>query len=186
MNSAQKLALLFAAGIVVPETNGVQSSVVSHQSIVGSLSQAVGGLSQRTEKCSGSRAGVQTFVRKNEERKTNRDRGFAEARNVRNDVLMIDNHDLCDRTFRFACDVSKLRIRLQERGAVVRRLSMKLLDSGTSIGANIEEGRAGQSKPDFIAKNFISLKESRDTLDGTLRRATFFVLRFSLFVTIPW
>ena len=40
---------------------------------------------------------------------------------------------------------------------------MKLLDSGTSIGANIEEGRAGQSKPDFIAKNFISLKDSRET-----------------------
>jgi four helix bundle protein len=33
----------------------------------------------------------------------------------------------------------------------------------TSIGANIEEGRAGQTKPDFIAKNFISLKESRET-----------------------
>jgi len=40
---------------------------------------------------------------------------------------------------------------------------MKLLDAGTSIGANMEEGRAGQSKPDFIAKNFISLKESRET-----------------------
>lgn len=45
----------------------------------------------------------------------------------------------------------------------MKRLSMKLLDAGTSIGANIEEGRAGQSKPDFIAKNFISLKESRET-----------------------
>jgi four helix bundle protein len=76
---------------------------------------------------------------------------------------MIDNHDLCQRAFRFACSVSKVCIRLQERGPVVRRLSMKLLDSGTSIGANIEEGRAGQSKPDFIAKNFISLKESRET-----------------------
>ena len=76
---------------------------------------------------------------------------------------MIDEHELCARSFRFACDVSKLCIRLQERGPVVRRLSMKLLDSGTSIGANIEEGRAGQSKPDFIAKNFISLKESRET-----------------------
>ena len=40
---------------------------------------------------------------------------------------------------------------------------MKLLDAGTSIGANIEEGRAGQSKADFIEKNFISLKESRET-----------------------
>jgi len=76
---------------------------------------------------------------------------------------MIDSHDLCDRAFRFACEVSKLCVRLQERGPVVRRLSMKLLDSGTSIGANIEEGRAGQSKADFIAKNFISLKESRET-----------------------
>ena len=77
--------------------------------------------------------------------------------------FMIDNHDLCERTFRFACDISKLCVRLQDRGAVVKRLSMKLLDAGTSIGANIEEGHAGQSKADFIAKNFISLKESRET-----------------------
>jgi four helix bundle protein len=45
---------------------------------------------------------------------------------------------------------------------VIWRLSLKLLDAGTSIGANIEEGRAGQTKPDFIAKHFISLKESRE------------------------
>ena len=76
---------------------------------------------------------------------------------------MIDNRDICERTFRFACNVSKLCVQLQDRGPVVRRLSMKLLDAGTSIGANIEEGRAGQTKPDFIAKNFISLKESRAT-----------------------
>jgi four helix bundle protein len=76
---------------------------------------------------------------------------------------MIDEHDLCDRTFRFACHIAKLCIRLQERGPVIRRLSFKLLDAGTSIGANFEEGQAGQTKPDFIAKNFISLKESRET-----------------------
>ena len=79
------------------------------------------------------------------------------------DLLMIDEHELCKRTFKFACDVRTVCTRLQERGPVVRRLSMKLLDAGTSIGANIEEGRAGQSKADFIAKNFISLKESRET-----------------------
>jgi four helix bundle protein len=76
---------------------------------------------------------------------------------------MIDEHELAARAFRYACDVSRLCVRLQERGPVIRRLSMKFLDAGTSIGANIEEGRAGQSKPDFIAKNFISLKESRET-----------------------
>ena len=90
-------------------------------------------------------------------------RRFAAACNVHKDAFMIDEHDLCRRTFTFACDVAALCVRLQERGAVVKRLSIKLLDAGTSIGANIEEGRAGQSKPDFIAKNFISLKESRET-----------------------
>ena len=79
------------------------------------------------------------------------------------DASMIDHHDLGERTFTFACGVSKLCVRLHERGPVIRRLSMKLLDSGTSIGANFEEGRAGQTKPDFIAKHFISLKESRET-----------------------
>jgi len=76
---------------------------------------------------------------------------------------MIDERDLCTRTFQFACNVAALCTRLQERGPVVKRLGMKLLDSGTSIGAHIEEGRAGQWKADFIAKNFISLKESRET-----------------------
>jgi four helix bundle protein len=75
---------------------------------------------------------------------------------------MIDEHELCERVFRFACDVAKLCIRLQERGPVMMRLSMKLLDSGTSIGANIEEGRAGQTKPDFIAKNFIRIHRTAD------------------------
>lgn len=58
---------------------------------------------------------------------------------------------------------------------VIRRLSIKLLDSGTSIGANIEEGRAGQTKPDFIAKNFISLKESRETDHIAQKLAVIFV-----------
>jgi four helix bundle protein len=39
-----------------------------------------------------------------------------------------------------------------------------LLRSGTSIGANIEEAQAGQSKADFINKCAIALKEARETL----------------------
>lgn len=42
-------------------------------------------------------------------------------------------------------------------------LSKQILRSGTSIGANIEEGLGGQSKKDFIAKLSISYKESRET-----------------------
>lgn len=42
-------------------------------------------------------------------------------------------------------------------------LSKQILRSGTSVGANIEEGIGGQSKKDFIAKLHISLKEARET-----------------------
>ncbi|HEX9963018.1 MAG TPA: four helix bundle protein [Pyrinomonadaceae bacterium] len=31
------------------------------------------------------------------------------------------------------------------------------------LGANLEEAQAGQSKPDFIHKNAIALKEARET-----------------------
>lgn len=42
-------------------------------------------------------------------------------------------------------------------------LSKQILRSGTSIGANVEEGAAGQSKKDFISKFAIVLKEARET-----------------------
>ena len=39
----------------------------------------------------------------------------------------------------------------------------QLLHSATSIGANVTEAGAGQSKRDFIAKMAIASKESRET-----------------------
>jgi four helix bundle protein len=42
-------------------------------------------------------------------------------------------------------------------------LSKQLLRSGTSIGANVEEAIAAQSKKDFVAKMAISSKEARET-----------------------
>ena len=42
-------------------------------------------------------------------------------------------------------------------------LSKQILKSGTSIGANIREAIRGQSKADFYAKLFISLKEAEET-----------------------
>jgi len=42
-------------------------------------------------------------------------------------------------------------------------ISKQLLRSGTSIGANIEEASAAQSKKDFIAKMAIASKEARET-----------------------
>lgn len=42
-------------------------------------------------------------------------------------------------------------------------LSKQVLKSGTSIGANITEALSGISRKDFLAKMYISLKESRET-----------------------
>ena len=42
-------------------------------------------------------------------------------------------------------------------------LSKQILRSGTSIGANIREAVRGQSKADFYAKLYISLKEASET-----------------------
>ena len=42
-------------------------------------------------------------------------------------------------------------------------LSKQLIRSGTSIGANVEEATAAQSRKDFISKMSISSKEARET-----------------------
>jgi len=42
-------------------------------------------------------------------------------------------------------------------------LARQLLRAGTSIGANLEEAQAGQSRGDFISKVSIALKEARET-----------------------
>lgn len=52
---------------------------------------------------------------------------------------------------------------LEKHGTVSRTLIGQLLDAGTSVGANLEEAKAGQSKADFIHKNAISLKEARES-----------------------
>jgi len=71
--------------------------------------------------------------------------------------------DIRDRAFEFAVRVVKLCKFLEKNSAVSRNLLMQLLDAGTSIGANLEEAKAAQSKADFIHKNSISLKEARES-----------------------
>ena len=67
-----------------------------------------------------------------------------------------------DKSFKFALSVIELYKMLKVEGEFI--ISKQLLRSGTSIGANIEEGLHGQSKPDFISKLSISLKEACETL----------------------
>jgi four helix bundle protein len=52
------------------------------------------------------------------------------------------------------------------RGLVQQKefvLSKQVLRSGTSIGANVEEALAGQSRADFLSKMSIASKEARET-----------------------
>jgi four helix bundle protein len=70
--------------------------------------------------------------------------------------------DICDRTRAFALRIIKLYQALpkNETGGI---LGKQLLRAGTSIGANVEEAQAGQSKKDFVAKIGVALKEARET-----------------------
>jgi four helix bundle protein len=69
---------------------------------------------------------------------------------------------ITDRTFDFSVRVVSL-CRELSRNAVNRILGTQLLKAGTSIGANVEEAQAAQSKPDFVSKTAIALKEARET-----------------------
>ncbi len=71
--------------------------------------------------------------------------------------------DIRERAFAFAVRVVKLCKFLEKRSDVSKSVLNQLLDAGTSVGANLEESVAGQSKVDFIHKNAISLKEARES-----------------------
>jgi four helix bundle protein len=72
--------------------------------------------------------------------------------------------DIKERTFSFSADVVRLCLRLEKQSDVFRTLGRQLIRSGTSIGANVEEAQAGQSKADFVSKYAIALKEARETI----------------------
>jgi len=67
-----------------------------------------------------------------------------------------------DKSFKFAVRIvkaSKYLVKTKKEYV----LSKQLLRSGTSIGANVSEAIRGQSKKDFIAKLYISLKEANES-----------------------
>ncbi len=70
--------------------------------------------------------------------------------------------DIRERAFQFAVRVVKLCKYLEKNTSVSRNVISQLLDAGTSVGANLEEAKAGQSTADFIHKNAIALKEARE------------------------
>ncbi len=73
-----------------------------------------------------------------------------------NNLVKID-----ERTFDFAILIIEAYKYLIAKQEYV--LSKQLLRSGTSIGANVHEAQAAQSKRDFVSKMAIASKEARET-----------------------
>ena len=70
---------------------------------------------------------------------------------------------LIEKSFKFAVSIVNLyKFLVGKKKEYV--LSKQILRSGTSIWANIQEAQDAQSKREFIAKMYISLKEARETI----------------------
>lgn len=72
--------------------------------------------------------------------------------------------DICDRTFDYALRAINLYSHLQggkDRAGWV--LGDQYLRAATSIGANVEEAQAAESRPDFAHKMNIAQKEARES-----------------------
>src|SRR6476620_1011163 len=72
--------------------------------------------------------------------------------------------DLTERTFKFACDAYDFCDDLSRQPGLPRRIAYQLFDAAGSVGANRHESRRAPTRPDFRAKNAISLKESKEAL----------------------
>lgn len=75
---------------------------------------------------------------------------------------MKDQNVILEKTFQFGLRIIKLHLYLKKNG-IDRVLSIQLLRSGTSIGANAEEAMGGSSKKDFKQKLRIAYREARET-----------------------
>ena len=78
---------------------------------------------------------------------------------------MTDSYDkdnvVLNKSFDFALEIIELYKILKSKNEFV--ISKQLLRSGTSIGANVEEATAAQTKKDFVTKMSIASKEARET-----------------------
>jgi four helix bundle protein len=81
------------------------------------------------------------------------------------ELRMTDSYNkdnlVLNKSFDFELEIIGLYKILKSKNEFV--ISKQLLRSGTSIGANVEEATAAQSKKDFATKMSIASKEARET-----------------------
>lgn len=68
---------------------------------------------------------------------------------------------ILEKSYAFALDIMRVAKQIRERREY--ELASQLWRAGTSIGANVEEGQAAQSRADFRSKMSIAAKEARET-----------------------
>ena len=68
---------------------------------------------------------------------------------------------IATKTFDFALSIINLFVLLKKENEFI--ISKQIIRSATSIGANVEEAIAAQSRKDFIHKMSIASKEARET-----------------------
>ncbi|MEW6375774.1 MAG: four helix bundle protein [Thermodesulfobacteriota bacterium] len=73
-----------------------------------------------------------------------------------------NKRDIKDRSFEFGVRIVKFVQKLP-KNYVGQKIGGQLLDSGTSVGANVEEATGGFSKKDFTYKMGVALKEARES-----------------------
>ena len=62
--------------------------------------------------------------------------------------------DLPERTFAFAERIVRLCVFLEQNGRVSTTLATQLLRSGTSVGVNVEEAEAAESRTHSVTRRF--------------------------------
>jgi len=81
---------------------------------------------------------------------------------MQRELHMSKSGPIKDKSYAFAVALIGVIRKLQETNREFV-LSKQCLRAGTSIGANVEEASAGQSRKDFIARMAIASKEARET-----------------------
>jgi four helix bundle protein len=69
-----------------------------------------------------------------------------------------------DLSFKFAINIVKNCNSISKSNGLNNSLITQLLKCGSSIGANVQEAEAAQSKRKFLAKMYIAFKETRETI----------------------
>ena len=77
--------------------------------------------------------------------------------------IKTEKTDIVKRTVAYSLRIIKF-FKTLSKDSASQILAKQLLCAGTSIGANVHEAQAAQSKADFISKMSIAYKETREAL----------------------